>query len=1207
MASLQSSFVYLSIAGDHTGKEVARATMADDPDKLRQINQAIESAHDLWNAWAIANSGEVLSIEGDYLRIRVPTEKLREVSDLRRRYSETLQAPVSIGFGTKLSEADQALKAAQKRGGDQILMFSPQIQELLEEKDELQKNQKLTFEEMKAHLAAKQARIKDLAQTTSGSAWKTPNGVIVVGLDPHNRDQWRATMVDDAGEPHGHNVAPSHEEALKLALGAGADIMQEPLKALKKGEEGDLLFSLKKEEPPLNSPAGGGGMTGPHQNAPAAPTAPTNEADEHSENEALRSAIMEGQGEGKLTGASPEGSSPDLHALLGEIATQQGQKDQSDQQAQQTQAQDAEGQDKMRQQVIQILKVFKDRSQELEGLQQQDPELYESMTGMLQIMTELAKDYFGQPQNEQDAQMVKSELIKGWPKDEKENQANAEHDAVLKDKLMGEGVTYDAPTVPYKNPVKLVGKGGKATAERVVAARDTNRVGVAGPAFTSPQLVRKVGARGRENVDVIDEPTDFQGYNRQHALHNSSSYWRGVDEDASDDLISPLHRPEGVWTLSHQFLDTGHRNTDNSGGARLFRVFLHSPTGAFLESYGQHALHELWNTDAHSRLRNLPTDVLEYFRRSYPRQALPDHIRPHAEAWDQLNPLKKALPRTPEENAANMQHEQVLQDMLSEKGRTFTGDQLPSKVEVNPRTQPRGIARREAKRPWSQTDHARIRAAETANTDVDSTARFDSLASLPTAVNSQFQIPSFSFQPLGGTPPHAYRFSHYEIPLDYPQEIIHAADDRGGRIFEYKLERGVPYIEVHGPRPGLIKLHPDRAERVYGSFPEDLQRHVFQHTQTLRDAMNPQSKTPMIGETGKVQHSLAQAPDATEMRAAMGSSPAFNKKLKKKDLMPGGKGDDKPDSAFDKEQLEAGAKLEAEEHGLDPARAREIAKDHLSENPNYYKRSMKKAWPKDEKENQANAASHAVLQDVLEERGAAPVDPKTLPDTLENKIVSMGRSPTNPEEPRYRTDKEKGAADARRHDAMAYNRRIRIRDQDQLRNDPDIVAAAHAGPLGYTGAMFPEEPVNQEWPYSVIAPFGGGPRPIDGGEDTIKEDERADRDYWTAVDKVTGKEASGPVDQSDIRLRSPILKRSKPPLDKAALEAGKTGRHKVNYPVGTQIDGSPSGNHEAGEVKVQDPETGLTKWRSVRAGMVMAPDGTKTSSRNPGGSSGERQ
>lgn len=73
-------------------------------------------------------------------------------------------------------------------------------------------------------------------------------------------------------------------------------------------------------------------------------------------------------------------------------------------------------------------------------------------------------------------------------------------------------------------------------------------------------------------------------------------------------------------------------------------------------------------------------------------------------------------------------------------------------------------------------------------------------------------------------------------------------------------------------------------------------------------------------------------------------------------------------------------------------------------------------------------------------------------------------------------------------------------------------------------------------------------------------------------------------------------------LDKAALEAGKTGRHQVLLPVGSQIDAGPSSNHKSGQLKVQDPATGKTKWRSVRAGVVMAPDGTPTSSRNPSGS-----
>ncbi len=54
------------------------------------------------------------------------------------------------------------------------------------------------------------------------------------------------------------------------------------------------------------------------------------------------------------------------------------------------------------------------------------------------------------------------------------------------------------------------------------------------------------------------------------------------------------------------------------------------------------------------------------------------------------------------------------------------------------------------------------------------------------------------------------------------------------------------------------------------------------------------------------------------------------------DLMPGGKGDNKPDDIFEEKQLKRGVEIEMKEHGLDEARAKEIAKDHLTEDPNYY-------------------------------------------------------------------------------------------------------------------------------------------------------------------------------------------------------------------------------------------------------------------------------
>lgn len=59
-----------------------------------------------------------------------------------------------------------------------------------------------------------------------------------------------------------------------------------------------------------------------------------------------------------------------------------------------------------------------------------------------------------------------------------------------------------------------------------------------------------------------------------------------------------------------------------------------------------------------------------------------------------------------------------------------------------------------------------------------------------------------------------------------------------------------------------------------------------------------------------------------------------------KEKVVGGIGDGKPDSEFDPEQLAAGMKVERE-HTKDEATAREIAKDHLTEDKDYYKKLKK--------------------------------------------------------------------------------------------------------------------------------------------------------------------------------------------------------------------------------------------------------------------------
>jgi hypothetical protein len=75
-----------------------------------------------------------------------------------------------------------------------------------------------------------------------------------------------------------------------------------------------------------------------------------------------------------------------------------------------------------------------------------------------------------------------------------------------------------------------------------------------------------------------------------------------------------------------------------------------------------------------------------------------------------------------------------------------------------------------------------------------------------------------------------------------------------------------------------------------------------------------------------------------------------------KDLIPGGKSDKKPDSAFDAKQLQKGIKVERE-HTKNKQLAKEIAKDHLSEFSDYYDRLEKM---------EKSAHSKALLEKIKE-------------------------------------------------------------------------------------------------------------------------------------------------------------------------------------------------------------------------------------------------
>lgn len=101
---------------------------------------------------------------------------------------------------------------------------------------------------VKQKQALKQKRIAELVDTSSGSSWKTNTGFVVVGLDPHNRNQWRATPISASGEPSSHIVAADHASALSTAADMGADLLGEPHRVMKKHESHEDFVELVKAD-----------------------------------------------------------------------------------------------------------------------------------------------------------------------------------------------------------------------------------------------------------------------------------------------------------------------------------------------------------------------------------------------------------------------------------------------------------------------------------------------------------------------------------------------------------------------------------------------------------------------------------------------------------------------------------------------------------------------------------------------------------------------------------------------------------------------------------------------------------------------------------------------------------------------------------------------------------------------------------------------
>lgn len=138
--------VYIVFDGDHIGRMVGRATLADKPEEVRILSQKIDQGNLIFKMWCESFGGSVINIGGDEGRLEVETTRLHELPGIRDQYEQAVGATVSVGVGMALSLAQKALAAAKIKGGDQITFYSPEVDVLLADVTEKPEGQKIADE-----------------------------------------------------------------------------------------------------------------------------------------------------------------------------------------------------------------------------------------------------------------------------------------------------------------------------------------------------------------------------------------------------------------------------------------------------------------------------------------------------------------------------------------------------------------------------------------------------------------------------------------------------------------------------------------------------------------------------------------------------------------------------------------------------------------------------------------------------------------------------------------------------------------------------------------------------------------------------------------------------------------------------------------------------------------------------------------------------
>jgi hypothetical protein len=123
MDNQKSAQLFYAFDGDSIGRRHAEAILSDDVDNISNVSSEITHANEMVRDFVESHGGQMISFGGDEGVFSAPAEFVDLLEQLRKDYQYMVGATLSIGYGSKPSEAAKALLAAKERGKDQVVQY----------------------------------------------------------------------------------------------------------------------------------------------------------------------------------------------------------------------------------------------------------------------------------------------------------------------------------------------------------------------------------------------------------------------------------------------------------------------------------------------------------------------------------------------------------------------------------------------------------------------------------------------------------------------------------------------------------------------------------------------------------------------------------------------------------------------------------------------------------------------------------------------------------------------------------------------------------------------------------------------------------------------------------------------------------------------------------------------------------------------------